>query len=248
MGKQVIVVGGAGAVGHSYVRLAESKGASVAILDLANALQASGLSERPCTYAIDVADPASVKSAFAELAKVWTHADALVYSSGFASVPPKPATEVSDEEWSRIINVNLSGAFRATMAASPLLLKSSAAGIVLVSSSMAFGPVKGFAPYITSKAGLIGLTRALALEFAPRIRVNAIAPSAMRTAFMSGGLGTQAPAQADWFVPDDYVPTFPMGRLAEPDDCASAIDYLVNDGSAYMTGQVLHLNGGKLMR
>lgn len=249
MSKQIVVVGGAGAVGMSFVRLAEARGDRVAVLDLASALQAGGMQDRPLSHAIDVAQPASVQAAFGELAQAWDHADAFIYASGFSSVPPKLATDVADEEWSRIINVNLSGAFRTAVAASPLLLKGTSASMVLVSSSMAFGPVKGFAPYITSKAGLIGLTRALALEFAPRIRVNAIAPSAMRTAFLGGGISAgSAATQADWFVDDDFLPTIPMGRLAELEDCAASMAYLVDEGSAYMTGQVLHLNGGKMMR
>lgn len=249
MDRKVIVVGGAGAVGHSYVELAEAKGANVAILDLATALEQRRLAGRPSTYAIDVANPTSVTNAFRLLAEQWGHADALVYASGFANMPPRPATDFSDDEWSRVIDVNLSGAFRVAQAARPLLLKKDGTtSMVLVSSSMAIGPVKGFAPYIASKAGLMGLARALALEFAPFIRVNTIAPSAMETPFLTGGTGlADASPPPDWFAPEKFISSIPMGRLAQPSDCAAAIDYLVEESSAFMTGQVIHINGGKQM-
>src|SRR5690606_29601624 len=152
------------------------------------------------------------------------HANALIYLSGYAITPPRPAIEISEEEWLDVLNVNLTGAFRVAMSGNVLLQASPSASLVLMSSGMAYGPVKGFAPYIASKAGLIGLTRALALEMAPHVRVNAIAPSAIETPFLSGGTGAASPCtDADWFKPEHFISTIPMGRLATPADCVGAI-------------------------
>ena len=249
MARRILVVGGAGAIGRAYGAKAMAQGDLVATLDLQTSITQAGMEGHDLVFPIDVSDPASIADAFARLGEAWDVADALIYLSGYTLSPPRPAEDVTEREWTGVIDVNLSGAFRVAMASLPLLRAGAGGSIVLVSSAMAFGPVKGFAPYIASKAGMIGLTRSLALELAPAIRVNALAPSAMETPFAAGGTGRSDPnASADWFAPEAFIPTIPLGRLAQVDDCLGTLDYLVGQDSAFVTGQVLHINGGRQMR
>ncbi|WP_213571077.1 SDR family oxidoreductase [Rhodococcus sp. USK13] len=247
-GERIIVVGGAGAVGLTYVDLAVSRGATVAVLDLPVSLDRATLPDEVLRYSVDVTSRSDVDLAVEDLTGRWGAANGLVYLSGYALSPPRPAPDVTDDEWASILDVNLAGAFRCSTSALQLL-RAGQGAIVLVSSAMAFGPVAGFAPYIASKAGMIGLTRALALEFAPEVRVNAIAPSAMDTPFVTGG--STAPGTRDvesWFDPSTFANGIPMGRLADTADCVGAIDFLLSESSAFITGQVLPINGGRFMR
>jgi len=248
-GRRIIVVGGAGAIGRAYSCAAQARGNEIAVLDLATSLKAAGIADHSLVFETDVSDPRQVISAFRALASQWASADGLVYLSGFTLSPPRAAWEIADRDWCNVLDVNLTGAFRVACAARALLSASTSASIVFVSSAMAFGPIKGFAPYIASKAGLIGLTRALAVELAPAIRVNALAPSAMETPFLTGGTGRTADSMTPgWFSPEDMISGIPLGRLAQTRDCIGALQYLLGENSAFMTGQVLHINGGRSMR
>lgn len=247
MPKRIIAVGGAGAVGRAFTSHMEAQGHAVFVLDLAASIETAGMRARAHVCDIDVSSASSVAQAVESVAAQWEAIDALVYFSGYTLSPPRPLLAVEDEEWCAVIDVNLSGAFRAAKAFHPLL-DQNGGSIVLVSSSMFYNPVKGFAPYIASKAGMIGLTRALAIEFGPTIRVNALAPSAMETPFLAGGSGrVPADTTAEWFLPDNFVPTIPLGRLAEVEDCVGPLEFLISDSSAFMTGQVVHINGGRAM-
>lgn len=107
----------------------------------------------------------------------------------------------------------------------------------------------GMGAYATSKGGLISLTKGLAAELAPAIRVNSVAPGAVETDFMSGGTGRFTKRDdRSWFdtMSEKYRSTIPLGRVAEPDDIVGPILFLSGQASRYMTGQVLHLNGGRL--
>ena len=113
-------------------------------------------------------------------------------------------------------------------------------------SGLAVRSTAGFGPYSAAKAGVLGLTRSLAIESAPRVRVNAIAPTAVDTAFLRGGTGRsdeRAPSQVDL---ETYVKAIPLGRVATPEDIVGPILFLLGPAARYMTGQTLHINGGLL--
>ena len=244
---RVILVGGAGSLGRAVRDGLAGDGAEVIVVDLAASLYQAGWSKDIDAIAVDVSEPASVAGAFEAIGQRWNYADAMVYLSGYTLAPPRPALSIEDADWCGVIDVNLSGAFRAAKAAHPLL-DAHGGSMVLVSSAMAYGPVKGFAPYIASKAGMLGLTRALASEFGPKVRVNALAPSAMETPFMAGGSGRNVDDTAgEWFSADAFKATTPLGRLATVEDCVGPIRYLIGPDAAFMTGQVMHVNGGRLM-
>jgi NAD(P)-dependent dehydrogenase (short-subunit alcohol dehydrogenase family) len=147
------------------------------------------------------------------------------------------------------MSVNLRSAFLLINEAAPLLRKAAAPAIVTVASSLAYQVMPGMGPYAASKGGLITLTKAFAMELAPKIRVNAVAPGAVDTDFMAGGTGRIVNAEdGSWFASmrDRYESLVPLGRIAEPADVIGPVLFLAGSGSAYMTGQVLHLNGGRL--
>ena len=133
-------------------------------------------------------------------------------------------------------------------AALPMLRAGRDPALVLVSSGLAQRVLPGYAGYAAAKAGLIALTKAIAVENAPGLRANAVAPGAVDTEFLAGGTG-RAPA-ADTpplrFDVEAYARTVPMGRIATPEDVVGPILFLLGPASRYMTGQVLYVNGGAL--
>ena len=129
----------------------------------------------------------------------------------------------------------------------PLLQAGRAPSLVQASSGLGQYIRPGFGGYATAKAGLIAVTKTLALEWAPGIRVNAVGPGAVDTAFLRGGTGRSDEAQPLHFALDSYTNAIPMKRLAVPDDVAGPIMFLLGSDSAYMTGQVLWINGGAYM-
>src|SRR3990172_9226617 len=147
--------------------------------------------------------------------------------------------DTSPKAWDRRLAVNLHGAFYMAKAAVPEMKKAGGGRIVNVSTQLAFRGTSHGADYVAAKAGLVGLTRALALEFArDSILVNAVAPGAIETDILASD------------TPEDRarrIRTIPLGRVGRPEEVAAAIAFLVGPGGDYITGQVLHVNGGSLM-
>ena len=215
-------------------------------MDLAAALETHALPDVR-KIAIDVANEASVVEAFAEVARHHPAIDGFVHLAGFSNTPA-PFGEIAPTAWDEAMAGNLRGAYLACRAALPLLAGGIDPSLVAVSSGQGVRPVSGFSPYAAAKAGVISMVRAIALEYAPTIRANAVAPGAVRTAFLTGG--EARPQRAGANVDEKaaaYARTIPMGRIAEPEDVADPILFLLGPGARFMTGQVLHVNGGGLM-
>jgi 3-oxoacyl-[acyl-carrier protein] reductase len=150
-------------------------------------------------------------------------------------------------EWDGIVAGNLRSAFLISRAAAPALRASAEAGhrpsMVLTTSTFGVRVTQtGYGPYAASKAGVIGLCRALSVEWAPHIRVNAIAPGAIRTAFLSGGTGR--PPKNTGLDQQRFIATVPLGRLGEPEEIAGPMLFLLSEAASYITGQTIHVNGG----
>jgi NAD(P)-dependent dehydrogenase (short-subunit alcohol dehydrogenase family) len=144
-------------------------------------------------------------------------------------------------EWSRILDVNLTGALRMCQAAFPLLRESSAASVVNIVSTHALRPAEDVAAYAVSKAGLMHLTRILALEWAPDgIRVNGVAPSIVATAMT-------ADLMVDRAEFDRRVARIPLGRAIAADDVAEAVAFLASSHATMITGEILTVDGGELI-
>lgn len=248
-GARIAVAGGAGAIGRAVVEASLANGHHVAVLDLARALANHPPPDGVLSLPMDATDPLSARSAMATLADLWRRVDALVFVVGFTITPPARLDEISLGQWDDVIAGNLRSAFVVARAALPLLHEAENPAIVNVASGLAVNPIPGFGPYAAAKAGLIALTKALAVELGPRIRANAVAPSAIQTAFMRGGTGRTAedPAAGAWFDPSKFLDTIPLRRMAEVEDVAGVILFLFGPAARFITGQTIHINGGRTM-
>lgn len=248
-GSRIAVVGGAGGFGRPLVEACLSADLDVWVLDLPGSLERHTPPDPARSVSLDATDPDSVADAFARIGKEADGLDTLISLVGFTLVPPRPLEEVSFADWQEIIAGNLSSAHLLGQAALPLLRRAEAPAIVTVSSGLAYSPLPGYGPYAAAKAGLIALTKTLAMENAPLVRANAVAPSASQTAFMSGGTGRGGDdAEADWFGRSGYpANAIPLGRMCEPADVVGPVLFLAGPASRFITGQVLHVNGGRYL-
>jgi NAD(P)-dependent dehydrogenase (short-subunit alcohol dehydrogenase family) len=186
-------------------------------------------------FAGDLSDPLSVEALLKEVREWSPYLDFVVANAGvFAG---SPSSEVTEDEWDAMLGTNLRGAFRTVQGALPLLAGSSHAAVVLVSSIMASRASPGGIPYQASKAGMEQMGRALALELAPHVRVNAVAPGYIRTDMNRSG-------HEDPAFRRHVERATPLRRWGEPDDIAPAVRFLLSDDSSWITGSVLLIDGG----
>ncbi|CAB3741055.1 3-oxoacyl-[acyl-carrier-protein] reductase FabG [Paraburkholderia sediminicola] len=248
-GSHMIVAGGCGGIGRELVAQAVAYGVDVTVLDLPGSIVPAHCIEGARYISFDARDEASIGAAISKVADQWKHVDAFVFLCGYPILPRRPLSEVSLSAWNDLMQVNLTSAYLLTNALLPLLRESEWPSITTVASSLGYQVMPGMGAYATSKGALVSLTKALAMELAPKIRVNAVAPGAVETEFLGGGTGREELGNdRTWFdaMSDKYVSAVPLGRVAAPSDVAGPILFLAGRGAAYMTGQVLHLNGGRL--
>lgn len=242
-GRQALVTGASRGIGARLAAGLAEHGADVAITarrleDLAETeLAIDRLGKRCLPVACDVAETSSIAAAAAAIAAAGWTPDILVNNAGFESV--RPAAEVDEETWDRIVDTNLKGAFFVAQAfARPLLARGAPGAIVNLCSLTSGVGIPTAVPYTASKSGLLGMTRALAAEWAPRgIRVNGVGPGYFRTAM------TEAFYQdAGW--QQTMLAKIPTGRFGQLDDLVGATVFLASDAAAYVTGQLLYVDGG----
>jgi meso-butanediol dehydrogenase / (S,S)-butanediol dehydrogenase / diacetyl reductase len=243
-GAAALVTGGAHGIGRACaVRLAD-EGARVAVLDLDEraaqdvASELAQLGERPhLAVAMDATDRSSVEQAIGRAASELGQIDTLVNVAG-GDIEHGTFEDTNDEVWLRVLELNLLGVVRCCRSAIPFLRRSSMnPAIVIVSSINAFTAL-GSEPYSSAKAGLTSLTGNLAASLArDGIRVNAVAPGTIRTRVWDGQEGGA----------DRLKPLYPLGRVGEPEDVASAIAFLASRDAAWITGHTLPVDGGLLV-
>jgi 3-oxoacyl-[acyl-carrier protein] reductase len=247
-GSRIALVGGCGGVGRPVVEACVELDLNVAVLDLPASIERHTPPPGVRALGLDATDPAAVGEGFAALDAAWGGLDALIFLVGFTITPPTRLEDVRPEQWDEVLAGNLRSAWLVARAALPLLRRGEDPCIVNVSSTLGVNVLPGFGPYAAAKAGLIALTKGLAVECAPQVRANTIAPSAMHTAFMGGGTGRGGDEGGhDWFTGGNYTQAIPLGRLAVPDDVVAPILFLASPGARFITGQTLLVNGGRLM-
>lgn len=189
-----LVTGAAGGIGAATVRMLAAEGALVAALDSdADALTADAGSDEVLRIVVDITDESQVERAVAEVEDAFGGLDIVVSSAGISGPVGTLLSEVGLAEWSRVLRVNLTGTFLVLRAAVPALRRSRAASVVLVASDSAFVTAPGMAPYAASKAAVVQLARAAAVDLAPDgIRVSAVCPSVVDTPMSRGDLGRPA--------------------------------------------------------
>jgi NAD(P)-dependent dehydrogenase (short-subunit alcohol dehydrogenase family)/nitroimidazol reductase NimA-like FMN-containing flavoprotein (pyridoxamine 5'-phosphate oxidase superfamily) len=250
---RMLVVGGCGAIGRQLVAACLELGIETAIMALPRSLAAYPPPPGVLCFPADAANESSVKTAFQNLGRHWDAIDTLVFLVGFLTVPPRPITEMDSTEWDDVMAGNLRSAYLVSRAALPMLRAAGTASIVNVGSSLAYNPLRGVSAYAAAKAGLVALTKSQAIENAPHIRANLVAPSAIDTNFLAGGGGARGERAAQeggdsWFqkMKDAYIPTIPLGRIAQAEDIVGPILFLAGTSASFITGQVIHVNGGRV--
>lgn len=243
---RLAILGGCGGIGRELVNVARKRGLRVAVLDLPQSIEKHPVPDSVTAYPLDATDSASVSAAFAQLDTDWGGLDGFVNLCGFMH-EHQDTLSLETTTWSAAVDGNLNAVFTAAKHAMPLLAKGKGGSIVNTASGLASHTRPGYGAYAASKAGVISLTKTLALELAPDVRVNAVAPAAVDTAFLRGGTGRSAEDDDPHVDIDAYTKMTPLQRMAIPADIVEPILFLLSDASRYMTGQVLWVNGGNFM-
>ncbi|MCX2748054.1 SDR family NAD(P)-dependent oxidoreductase [Arthrobacter sp. MI7-26] len=234
------ITGGASGIGLEFARRWIAGGGSAVLLDLSQPTLDIAIAEldyKARGVVVDVTDNASVLAGYRSIGEIEGRLDAVVNSAGIAR--PGPSSNVSDEDFTLMLDIHITGTMRSCRAAYPLLRDSGGGTIVNLASVAAISGMPGRASYTTAKAGIAGLTRTLAVEWAPEgIRVNAVGPGYVRTAMtdslVAEGKLDDAPIKA----------RTPLGRFAEPAEIAEAIYFLSTPSSSYVSGHLLMVDGG----
>jgi 3-oxoacyl-[acyl-carrier protein] reductase len=239
-GKTALVTGASGGIGSAIAMALHDSGAIVGLSgtrrDALRSL-ASALKERVHVLPCDLADPAAIDALVKEADTAMGRINMLINNAGVTR--DNLTMRMKDEDWQSVIDVNLTAAFRLSRACIRGMLKNRWGRIISITSVVAATGNPGQANYGAAKAGLIGMSKALAQEVATRaITVNCVSPGFILTA-MTDGLSEERTAQ--------LTETIPMGRLGAATDVASAVVYLASDEAAYVTGQTIHVNGGMAM-
>lgn len=246
-GKAAVVTGGAGGIGKEIVRGLTAEGCRVCVLDLNEegaALTAEAAAAESGVDAMavqtDVTDRASVEAAFAKAVDKFGELHVLINSHQIW--PQAWFKDITDEEWRKAIDVNLTSYYLTCQAMVRHMLKKDLKGSILnIASQAAFrGATTGHAHYAAAKAGILGLTKSIAREVAERgITVNDLAPGMAMTPATEKTLTSNL---------DEYLKRIPLRRVAEPKEVADVAIFLVSERAAYMTGTTVDISGGMLMR
>lgn len=238
-GRVALITGGAGGIGRAVAVRVLEEGGTVVLADLSvEAAQAAavelGAGDRAIGLGLDVSSEASVDACFAQTLERFGRLDALVHSAGIFLL--KPWIDTTQQEFERVVSVNLTGAFLCAKAAARPMLDAGYGRIVMVASVAGERGGMHRVAYGASKGGLINMVRTIAVELAPTgITINTVSPGPVETEMAK----LHTPATREGFVR-----SVPMGRYGEPVEVAEAAVFLASERSGFMTGDILHVDGG----
>jgi len=244
-GRVALITGAGGAIGRAVALCLAREGAAIAVNDIAaveerareTAAAVEGLGRRATVVCADIGDPDEAGQMIERAARALGALDILVNNAGVTR--DSLLVRMSDEAWEAVLRVNLTGAFNCIRAAAKVMLRQKRGCIVNIASVIGLVGNAGQANYAASKAGLIGLTKSIARELAPRgVRANAVAPGFIVSP-MTDALGEA--------TRETLLRQIPLQRLGQPEDVGQAVAFLASDAASYVTGQVLAVDGGMTM-
>ena len=238
-----MVTGAARGIGRAIALELAGNGADIAVVDVLAeeaakvVKEVEALGRRGQAYTVDISDGEAVKNLVDDVVAAFGSLSILVNNAGITR--DGLLIRMSEDDWDKVVSVNLKGTFNCLKAASRIMMKARKGRIINMASVVGIMGNPGQANYASSKAGVIGLTKSAAKELAPRgITVNAIAP---------GYIDTEMTKVLSDAAKDSFLTAIPMGRSGTGEDVAGVVAFLSSPASSYITGQVIHVDGGLLM-
>ena len=242
-GQTALITGAGRGIGKAIAEALAKKGVNIAVADVnleiaqESANELAKLGVKTIALKVDVSNSSDVATMFEETVKAFGKVEIVVNNAGITR--DGLLMRMKEEDWDAVLNINLKGSFLCTREAIKVMAKQRYGRIINIASVVAFMGNPGQANYSASKAGLVGLTKTAAKEYASRgITVNAVAPGFIQTA-MTDALPEN--------VKQDMMKAIPMSRFGTSEDVANAVVYFASPESNYVTGQVIHVNGGMYM-
>jgi len=248
-GKVAFITGGANGIGRATALAFARVGASVVVVDVSEhgnretvrLIEAEG--GRALAVRCDVTRAEEVKAALAKTVEAFGRLDFAFNNAGIEPRNPAPTADYEEEEWDRIFDINLRGVFVCMKHEIPLILKQGGGAIVNTSSGAGIVGIKGSPAYTAAKHGLIGLTKAAALDYAAQnIRINAVCPGYIETPMMERFTGGTPEGRAKVIAEE------PVGRMGKPEEVAAAVVWLCSDAAAFMIGHAMVIDGGQTIQ
>ncbi len=246
--KVAVITGGANGIGQAFAKRLAEDGVHIAVVDVADGKDTVKLVEAAGRQALSVNCDVSSEQSVAAMAKQvqgkFSHVDIVVNCAGI--FPQKDFAEMTFADWRKVLSTNLDGTFLVSSAFAPGMIQRKWGRIVNLASSTLGSVVTGFAHYVASKGGIVGFTRALATDLAPHgITVNAIAPGLTR----SPGTLVRLPRPGFKTMDEEFAAVASMQAIKRPEvpeDLVGAISFLTSDDAAFITGQTLNVDGGRV--
>lgn len=229
-GRRIVITGAGSGIGARTARLFAEEGASLVLLDQdSEGLAATAAATGGHPFQVDVTEEQSVCEAIDRGGELMTGIDGLVNAAGI--MPRGPVSDVPLETWRRVLEVNLTGYYTLIRCCLPWMQRASGGTIVNIASAQGLRPTAGHTAYAASKGGVIALSRSLAAELAPHIRVNSLCPGMVDTPMADGARS--------------FTANYALQRMADPLEIAQAILFLTSSDSSYVTGAALAVDGGR---